>query len=78
MLSRARRPAFGPASATPGAGLLTDQALAQPKTPPQDPSLRTIPSTLLPVPGTVSPELQRRIGAPYPDGWDTNPGTPAA
>jgi acetyl esterase/lipase len=30
------------------------------------------------VPGTVSPELQRRIGAPYPDGWDTIPGTPAA
>lgn len=34
---------------------------------------RQLPARLLPVPGTVSPALQQRIGAPYPPGWDVIP-----
>lgn len=34
---------------------------------------RPLPARLLPVPETVSPALQQRIGAPFPPGWDTVP-----
>ncbi len=34
---------------------------------------RDIPAKTLPVPDTVSAELQRHIAAPYPPGWDTVP-----
>lgn len=40
---------------------------------PSTPRPRSIPARLLPVPGSVSPALQRRIAAPYPVGWDTVP-----
>ncbi|MBW6396638.1 alpha/beta hydrolase [Roseomonas sp. HJA6] len=37
------------------------------------PEARPVPARLLPVPGTVSPELQRLIAAPYPVGWNVTP-----
>jgi monoterpene epsilon-lactone hydrolase len=39
---------------------------------------RTIPARVLPVPTTVSPQLQAHIGAPYPPGWDAIPRDVAA
>lgn len=39
---------------------------------------RSLPPRLLPVPNTVSPELQARIARPYPGYWDENPQTAAA
>lgn len=36
---------------------------------------REVPVRTLPVPNTVSPELQARIGAPLRPGWDTPPTT---
>jgi acetyl esterase/lipase len=44
----------------------------------QDPAARTIPARTLPVPGTVSPELQARIAAPYPADWSMVPRDAAA
>jgi hypothetical protein len=38
---------------------------------------RNIPARTLPVPDTVSPELQAVIAAPYPVGWDVIPQTAA-
>ncbi|MBO1073994.1 alpha/beta hydrolase [Roseomonas marmotae] len=47
-------------------------ALAQtPEFPP-----REVPARDLPVPGTVSPQIQKLIGAPLRPGWDTPPTTP--
>jgi monoterpene epsilon-lactone hydrolase len=37
---------------------------------------REVPARTLPVPGTVSPELQALIGAPPRPGWNTPPTTP--
>jgi epsilon-lactone hydrolase len=51
-------------------------ALAQASTAGMTP--RALPARTLPVPRTVSPELQARIAAPYPAGWDEVPQTPAA
>lgn len=42
------------------------------------PGPREVPARRLPVPGTVSPELQQRIGAPFPPGWDSIPADAAA
>lgn len=39
---------------------------------------REIPARSLPVPDTVSPELQAYIGAPYPKGWDVVPNSASA
>ncbi len=39
---------------------------------------RSIPARVLPVPDTVSPELQARIAAPYPSDWDVIPETVSA
>jgi acetyl esterase/lipase len=36
---------------------------------------RSIPARVLPVPDTVSPELQARIAAPYPSDWNVVPET---
>lgn len=38
---------------------------------------RPIPERLLPVPGTVSPQLQQLIAAPYPPGWHVIPADAA-
>jgi monoterpene epsilon-lactone hydrolase len=40
---------------------------------PEPGTARAIPARTLPVPGTVSPALQRHIAAAYPHGWDTIP-----
>ncbi|MFO1070833.1 MAG: alpha/beta hydrolase [Geminicoccaceae bacterium] len=42
------------------------------------PAARPLPARLLPVPQTVSPQLQERIAAPYPPGWDSVPADAAA
>ena len=44
----------------------------------QSPELapRDVPARSLPVPGTVSPQMQRLIAAPLRQGWDTPPTTP--
>lgn len=42
------------------------------------PGDRAIPARMLPVPRTVSPELQASISAPYPPGWDVVPTGAAA
>lgn len=39
---------------------------------------REVPARVIPVPTTVSAELQARIDAPYPPGWDKVPATEAA
>jgi monoterpene epsilon-lactone hydrolase len=39
---------------------------------------RSIPARVLPVPDTVSPELQARIAAPYPTDWNVIPETALA
>lgn len=41
----------------------------------QTPSPREIPARTLPVPNTVSPEMQQVLGAPIRDGWDSAPTT---
>jgi acetyl esterase/lipase len=48
------------------------------QTPPSRFAPRQLPARTLPVPDTVSPELQTRIAAPYPPGWDTTPANAAA
>lgn len=37
---------------------------------------REVPARTLPVPTTVSPEIQQAIAAPIPDNWDSPPSTP--
>ncbi len=37
---------------------------------------REVPARSLPVPGTVSPQIQKLIAAPLRQGWDTPPTTP--
>ncbi len=62
--------ALAPALAAPFAGLLWPaRAVADAATP----LAREVPARLLPVPSTVSPELQAIVGAPLPAGWDTIP-----
>ncbi len=52
-------------------------ARAREAAPPVGPA-RSIPARSLPVPGTVSPALQRLIAAPYPPGWDVVPANAEA
>ena len=40
------------------------------------PSPREVPARTLPVPDTVSPEMQQLLAAPIPENWDTPPATP--
>jgi epsilon-lactone hydrolase len=42
---------------------------------PTAPEPRSIPARTLPVPGTVSPEMQTLIAAPLPGNWNTAPDT---
>lgn len=42
----------------------------------QDQPPRELPARSLPVPGTVSPQLQKLIGMPLRTGWNTPPTTP--
>lgn len=56
--------------------LLSPAAWAQTQTPPLAP--RDVPAKSIPVPNTVSPQLQAIIAQPLSSGWNTPPATPDA
>lgn len=61
------------AALAPAAVTAEEASPRQPQPQPAALAPRKIPARELPVPKTVSPELQAVIGAPYPAGWDDIP-----
>jgi monoterpene epsilon-lactone hydrolase len=61
------------AAVLPSVAKAEDAATIPPAAPAIDFAPRRIPPRELPVPKTVSPELQAVIGAPYPPGWNDIP-----
>jgi monoterpene epsilon-lactone hydrolase len=68
---------LNPAMALIAAAWLATPAIAQ-TTPPATPTLapRDVPARSIPVPMTVSPQLQQIIAGPLRPGWNTPPTTP--
>ena len=64
---------FRPALLATTALLLAAPALAQA---PAAPAAREVPAKSIPVPGTVSPQMQAIIGQPLRQNWDKPPTTP--
>ncbi|MCX5495148.1 alpha/beta hydrolase [Kaistia dalseonensis] len=72
MLAGAFGAALAPVLSVPFAGLLMPTRAAA-EAGAAMPMAREVPARLLPVPSTVSPELQAVVGAPLPAGWQDIP-----